>query len=787
MFSFQPIGDSWLLVAALLAAMVVALFVSRVKSELSPRRRRLERALRLGVVALFAILFARPSLVTVEEEELPATYSFLIDASQSMSLRDEEGGSSRYERLREIFQSNKDAFRELCDKLDVRVFAFGESLEELDVEDGEILFPEDSTGAETKLGDALSDAKRATLGGRSLGIAVISDGSQRVKIAEEALSPRDVALELRDAEIPVAVVPFGSEDPSATVRDVSIRDLRANDRLFLGNELTVSGTVRLLGCKGLNVPISLSLESESGEMKVVDETTLAPTSDDETVPYQFVCRPETAGVWKLATSAAIQENETVETNNELGAFVEVLDRGIDVLYIEGARRIEQNFLRATLESSSDVRIRYLRPSAASLVAKSPNKTEAEMLAELAKSRKSWEKTLLADGAFATIILGDVDATAFQPNELKAIASAVENGAGLIVLAGERALALGGYAATPLADVLPIRLSESERLPLATFAASTPEEKRAKIEGAFLAAPAANKGRDEFVAQLSFDPKKNAALWAALPPLTSIYRASDLKPGARVPLVARPLDANGRPIPKKDPLPLLATQTYGSGRVAVLATDSTWRWRMRGKGEESEKFWRQLILWSAKMDGALEGELALEIDRSRFALDEPVEMRATYRPKPGEDVSETKVRAKIFAPDGSEERVDFTEEDGAWRGLAKETSTPGDYVVEAELLSASGEVLRTAKARFLAFERNVELERPEANRAELENLAIATDGQTVEPDRFGELLEELLEKRATIVDAREVKKSLYDTWPIFLAFVALLTIDWILRKRWRTEG
>ncbi|MBR5759022.1 MAG: hypothetical protein IKX88_10560, partial [Thermoguttaceae bacterium] len=60
---------------------------------------------------------------------------------------------------------------------------------------------------------------------------------------------------------------------------------------------------------------------------------------------------------------------------------------------------------------------------------------------------------------------------------------------------------------------------------------------------------------------------------------------------------------------------------------------------------------------------------------------------------------------------------------------------------------------------------------------------ASGGKTVEPEEFAAFIDELLQQRETIVDVREVKKSLYDVWPIFWAFVALMTLDWILRKRW----
>lgn len=789
--TFEPLADSWLLSVALLIAIVATLvLLSRPRradasSARSRRGRRAELFLRLCVAALLACFFTRPTIVTTEKEELPASILFLCDASESMSIRDGASGESRYEAMQKAFEDSADTFRALCERFDVRAYAFGSDAQELEIEDGRIAFPEEPIDQESKLGDALADSLRSSAGKRLLGAVVLSDGSQCAK-DQDALSTQDAGLRMRDAERIVYAVPFGSSNVSAVTRDVAVLDLRANDHVFLGNELTVSGQVRLLGCANLDVPLTLELENAQGEMEVVAQTTLKPKSQDVSLSYQFVCAPKEAGEWKLCVSAATQEHELIETNNQLSAFVEALDRGVDALYIEGTRRYEQKFLLAALESASDVRVRYWRPSTRTLLAKSPGKTEAELVAQYAKSRKSIEKILSDKSKYAAYLLGDVDATAFQPNELKELLNAVEQGAGLIILAGERSLGPGGYASTPLAKAFPVQTSDTDRLPLesdlAQFDEATPDEQKIRADAEFRASPTILSGRDDFITRLNIDPKKNAELWANMPPVNTLYRLGKLKPNATAYLEATPVDENGKSLGNEPLRPFLVAQQYGLGRVAILASDSTWRWRMRGKETEHAKFWRQLILWAAKFDELLEGELAIELERSRFAVDELVDFRVVYRPKQGEDMSDLKVEADIIAPDGSQERVVLTEENGLWKGSGRKTSEPGDYLIQARLLSGSGETLQTAQARFLAYSRNIELERPEANPQELEALAATALGKTVAPNDFQTLLEELLQQSDTIADYRDVKKRLTDTWTFFALFVALMTIDWILRKR-----
>ena len=46
----------------------------------------------------------------------------------------------------------------------------------------------------------------------------------------------------------------------------------------------------------------------------------------------------------------------------------------------------------------------------------------------------------------------------------------------------------------------------------------------------------------------------------------------------------------------------------------------------------------------------------------------------------------------------------------------------------------------------------------------------------------ELLKSLKEQPQEIVE-REVRTTPYDTWPFFLAFVGVLSVEWFLRKKW----
>ena len=70
--------------------------------------------------------------------------------------------------------------------------------------------------------------------------------------------------------------------------------------------------------------------------------------------------PQTPGEFKLTLRAAEQPGELVTTNNEMSTFVTVLAGGINVLYLEGALRVDQVYLRRSLDASPDIKVDFVR-------------------------------------------------------------------------------------------------------------------------------------------------------------------------------------------------------------------------------------------------------------------------------------------------------------------------------------------------------------------------------------------------------------------------------------------
>ena len=141
-----------------------------------------------------------------------------------------------------------------------------------------------------------------------------------------------------------------------------------------------------------------------------------------------------------------QPGELVTTNNQLSTFVNVLKGGLNVLYLEGALRVETEV--------SPPRAGCLAATSRSITCGSTRRDPQSRPADFAERFRP--------GKYDVYILGDVDSTAFRGRRTGPGWPAVSRGAGLIMLGGFHSFGPGGYGDTPLADVLPVGMDRFER-------------------------------------------------------------------------------------------------------------------------------------------------------------------------------------------------------------------------------------------------------------------------------------------------------------------------------------
>lgn len=767
---FQPVAD-WPLIAAVIVLLAGLLFFVR------PSQRALSRgrlaalvALRLAVVLLTLVALARPTLIYTDVKPLEASLVLLVDGSRSMQVADSLGDATRWKSMKLLLEAAAGDLAKLDEKWDVKAYEFAGETRKIDVGDGKLALASEPGGEQSAVGAAINDALDREASGRVLAMLLMSDGAQR------ALAPRDmppqVAVRRLVAEnIPLYTFTFGKSGGSERA-DLSLSDLVTNETIFTEAPTEVRG---LLSSEGYaNQRVKVQLLWETGEsMEVVDTRDVEIGVDGEAVPVTLRHTPRLPGEFKVTLRVEPHEGELVTTNNELSTFVTVRSGGINVLYLVGAKRIgggpgqEQRFVRAALARSPDVVVERR------LVDYQPANLDL--------------RDAIRDPKFDVVILDDVDATALSTASWQALAERVEKGLGLMMLGGYQSFGPGGFRDNPLRDVLPLDFGPAQRQSF-----GEPLRSDVHLPGPVKMLPAAPMGlrhpimhlepsgtssQDTDASRSSTAAAQGKSLWSELPALdgANLIERSELKPNAIV--LAEADDAQHHP--------LLVAGQAGDGRTLAFAGDSTWRWRMHGFDEAHMRFWRQAILWLAKKDEQTDGRVWIRLAGRRVMRDTRVDLSFGAENADGTTIPDVQFDVSITTPDGRSVAVRPSKHDDKWGAVFRETSAPGDYTIRATG-RVGNEVVGTSEARFLVPDQDLELDRPAAEPTLMAQLAEMTEtagGAALAAEELPDLLKRLADKPPELKEEVIAKVTYWDTWPFFLLFVALLSVEWYLRKRW----
>ncbi|HEY2881419.1 MAG TPA: hypothetical protein VGJ15_03275, partial [Pirellulales bacterium] len=620
-------------------------------------------------------------------------------------------------------------------------------------------------GTQSAIGAALDDATRRESGKRIAGIILFSDGAQQAYAPRDE-QPQTPARRLNDLPAPLFTVTFGQDRSANQTRDVALTDLVASPSVFIKNDLSIAGAARMNGLVNQPIPVQLLFETSPGKMEVVATTTLRPKLNGEQLKFEMNYIPQTPGERKLVLRAEPQPGERITTNNELSTFVNVLDGGLNVLYLEGDFRPELGYLRRTLATSPDIKL------------------DVEFVDQ--RNRLHWPDKKLSDylqpGKYNVYIIGDLDSSAFRKEDLQQLRDAViKNGAGLIMLGGFHSFWAGGYQKTPLADVLPLESRPIDQLSRQDFDAKIREDLHLKP----VALPD-GAGPGKTGVKMLPDPRfgyeppmrlaardQNRQAWEKLPPLDGANKFEALKP------TARPLAISS------DGKPLLVAAEPGAGRVLAFAGDSTWRWFMKGFEVEHKRFWRQVILWLAKKDDANEQNVWIKLPQRRFQPATRIDFSAGAHTAEGASIDGALFAATLVSPNGSKRPIPVTRQADGCVGVLRDVVEPGDYSIVVSA-TKSGAIIGESKARFVVFQQDLEMEnaaaRPELM-ASLAKMTAANGGEAVAPEQLPALLKRIKEQPRDREVATETKFTPWDRPYFFLLVVGLLGVEWYLRKRW----
>ena len=754
-WSFQPIFGGYGLIFVVFSILCLLLLAGPRYRSLPAGRKRVLLGLRFTLLLLLLLAMLRPARTSSSTQPQTSVLAVLFDVSRSMQLPHVGDSQTRWEAQTEALQQAEAAMRsiEANENLRLRLYAYDSQLHSADLLAGGGWSGSDQPEGElTDIGSCLYEAIRRERGQRLGGVILLGDGAQTAY--DPQVEIQEASRELQRLDCPLYAVPLGPSGDVEQARDVAVESLPDQYTVFVKNELPVRAMLRIRGYVNRQLPVQLLVETPDGKRETIGPTTVAAREDNQQLPVELRYRPQQPGRYKLTVQALPQPGELVSQNNQLTAYLRVLEGGLRVFYVEGELRPEQKFLRRSLAASPDIEVdfRWLDW----------------------RRRANWPVDLsraFQDPRYDVFILGDLDAAALGEKNLQLLAAAIERGKGFLWLGGYHSFGPGGYRTTALADVAPFKM---DRLSRQDFDA--PIRQDLHWPGPLAMQPAG----EHPITNLA-EGGQNETLWKNLPALQGANRLLELKDAVGVRVLAHSGDAQKRP--------LLVSGEYGAGRVLTMAADSTWRWWMQGRKDIHRRFWRQAIMWLVRREDLRQEEVWVKLDRRRFQPGGRVVFEAGAKTAAGEPLGDAELTARLKLPDGEQRELRLARDGDKWSGSAADLREPGDYAIEISA-ARNGKPLGSARGEFLVFDQDVELSQTAADHDLLARLAAATEeagGRLAAPEELSALLETLRDRPPEVeIEIQEQWRfadTPQDAWLFMMCFVGLLTAEWVLPNRW----
>jgi uncharacterized membrane protein len=719
----------WLLLLLIVAAAAGLFWNMRQRHGLlsNPRATAIWLA-QTALIALVLFMLWHPAISVARLRPQENVVAVLVDHSRSMGIADD--GKPRIQSAEDLL--NNTLLPDLQKRFQVRMYKFGRDAVRID--EARNIAADDNA---TRIGDSLkhiaSEAGTMPLGA----VVLLSDGGDNTGGID-----RDTIAQLHALRLPVHTIGFG---PDHFAKDIEIVDVAAPARALAQSRVSARVAIRQHGFAGSKVRLVVR---ENDHPISEQEITLKP-DPEQSETIVFNAGAEGAHSFQIGVTPSPGEQNT--QNNSVTRLVNVASGKKRILYIEGEPRWEFKFIRRAVEDDPGLEL-------ATVLRTTQNKIYVQGNGDKDRAVQDGFPTK-ADVLFQYdgLIIGSVEANYFS-NEQQAMIRdfADRRGGGVLFLAGRFSLSDGAYAKTPMAEMMPLRLS-NEKTWSRNFAYAT----------------LTDAGKESVITRLEEQRDQNIARWQKMPQIANYAVMGAPKPGAVVLMNVN--EAGHRPTP------LLAIQNYGHGRVGVFATAGSWRWKMLQDHNDRthSEFWSQLMRW---MVTETPGQVLSSTPHQVLPDDTHVPLRVSVRDKNYETVSGATVQTTIARPDGRSDTIDLRPdplEPGMYTGEYT-ADKPGTYVAETSARQDKTDLGRDA----LTFRREdgvAENFAAAQNRDLLQKLSSDTGGSYYTPSTAKKLSGEVAVSEAGITAHDNL--DLWDMPILFLLVILIRGGEWLLRRKW----
>ena len=621
-------------------------------------------------------------------------------------------------------------------------------------------------GAETRLGESLHQLI-GQISGRTLsGLVVISDGCHNAGLDPEAAHARAERSGTR-----LITVGVGSQEPQM---NIWVAGMQSPEDVHRGDPFDISVVIQGSGIGKQPVLVRLfqqSVDSDGRDRRQVAEQSAELGGDGLPITVRFTQQQPVPGKYEFIAqveqTVAVPADALVEMtqdDNERRREIEVSDRRIRVLLISSGPMRDYQFVRNTVFRhsgiESDVWLQTVTEEGAEFVTQEARRTLTRFPA-----------TEAALFEYDVIVAFDPDWSRLTQEERGYLNRWVsDHSGGLIVVAGEihtPKLAQEPDAWREISVLYPVMLNRMLPELQISQRADQPWPVRLTVEGRSA----------EFLRIADATGNARAELWEQFRGVYRSYPVRSLRDGA----VALLEYGNPRARTEIWQPPFLASQFYGTGRTVFIGSAETWRLREISP-QGHQRFWTSLIRevgQGRRTRGTARGLLLL--DRTETTPGQAVNIRAQLYNARLQPLQSESTAISILDPDG--QPVPLPERlnpDGRGAGLYVGNFRPartGTFRISvpvpesSDVLQATVEVVRP----------NLESRNASRNSQLLTALSDNTGGRYLALADLPDQLPNLLPDRSEPVVVDEQLKTLWDRGWLLYLLVALLGLEWAMRR------
>lgn len=782
-----PVWLGWTLV--LLGGGLVGAYCWRRLSRMPPRPRGTTAALRGLAIALAVFMLLDPCLVGSRVKPGEHYVALLFDDSRSMKIVGDDG-LSREERVRKAYEAARPSFEEkLRRKFRLASYRFGSGAERIrDLVD--LRTNESETAIAGSIQEALGDLEGLTVSA----VVVFSDGIEQPGATAEKLD------EVVRTGVPVFTV--GTESEEAW-RDLAIGDLSVTRTHFDKSPVAVTAPLKASGLAGSEAIVEV-LEGTS----VVQARTVAlgAESEEQEVRLEFVpsrkgwieyearVRLAQTGPWDSATAVSnisVPGKDRVIQNNSRRFTIDNREKEYRILYFSGRPNWENKFFRRAVEHDPELKLSSLiRISKADrkfvFRGKKSNMTNPLFEGfEASEDQPRYDESVflrigmkegeLSKGypilpeelfPYHLVVWGDIEYGFFSQPQLELTRDFVrKRGGTLLVLGGGHGFTEGGYAGTMVESMLPMVLRPGDP----ATRKSGPD-----LSQAFKAAPTLD-GLLSGAWALDPNPDENRRQWEQMPDLRGLNTFALTRPGATV--LSRADEGSG----EASSPPLFSSQRFGEGKTAVLATGGTWPWRMELEADDArhERLIRQMV---RSLISGVQEPIMVRSRQDSYSDQKPVPLEILIRDASFDEREALRVSASVRAPSGEESPL-AVDESIHEAGIYKTQFTPGQagmHILNVSAMDAEGRNIGSHEEAFFVEADQREFMKAQFNGERLREIASKTGGGYFGLNQLSELASRIPWAQRDAPD--EMRFHLWHLPPFLIALLAMLSAEWLLRRR-----